>query len=70
MQPLIQLEISIICLQSLSQNFAQAHTRTHTHTAPISFSSTENVNRGIGKLINFDVENWKHIHFNPIAFVI
>lgn len=56
MQPLIQLEISIICLQSLSHRTSRTHIHTQTQ-APISFSFTENVNRGIGKLINFDVEN-------------
>lgn len=41
-----------------TKSITELHARTHTQTqAPISFSSTENVNRGIGKLINFDVEN-------------
>jgi hypothetical protein len=41
-----------------TKSVTELHTHKHTQThAPIAFSSAENVNRRIGKLINFDVEN-------------
>jgi hypothetical protein len=47
-------------IRNINYLFTKSDTQLHTHTqtyTPIAFSSAENVNRRIGKLINFDVEN-------------
>lgn len=55
-------------IRNISYLFTKSITQTpssllHTHVD----AGTENANRRIGKLINFDTVNWKHVYYISIA---